>query len=94
MDGIKSVVRKAFLTNEGLLKSPSFEPVWSGTYAYRGTVPFEKLSELLPGHGAIDRPMKVRSAMSFYQPLFVNIDFASVHWETEGVWYSGITGHN
>ncbi len=58
-DGIKSVVRKLFLKSEGLLKSPSFEPVWSGTYAYRGVVPFEELSKFLPGHNAIKCPMKV-----------------------------------
>lgn len=58
-DGIKSVVRKLFLESEGLWKSPSFEPVWSGTYAYRGVVPFEELSEHLPGHTAIKFPMKV-----------------------------------
>ena len=58
-DGIKSVVRKLFLKSEGLLKSPSFEPVWSGTYAYRGVVPFEELSEILPGHNAIKCPKKV-----------------------------------
>ncbi|KJA14751.1 hypothetical protein HYPSUDRAFT_92215 [Hypholoma sublateritium FD-334 SS-4] len=57
-DGIKSVVRKLFLESEGQWKSPSFEPVWSGTYAYRGVVQFEELSEYLPGHTAIKSPMK------------------------------------
>ncbi|KAF8964494.1 salicylate hydroxylase, partial [Flammula alnicola] len=57
MDGIKSVIRRGFLQKQGFLKSPSFDPVWSGTFAYRGLVPFEKLSAVFPGHRATTAPM-------------------------------------
>lgn len=55
-DGIKSVVRRLFLTR---LPNPEkyencLEPVWSGTVAYRGLVRKEDLSRVFPGHRALD----------------------------------------
>ncbi|KAF8964493.1 salicylate hydroxylase [Flammula alnicola] len=57
MDGIKSVVRRGFLQKQGFLKSPSLDPVWSGSFAYRGLIPTEKLEGLFPGHRATSIPM-------------------------------------
>lgn len=59
MDGIKSAVRKSLLLHQGLPDSPSMEPVWSGTIAYRGLVPRDVLDEVFPGHRAITTPMMV-----------------------------------
>jgi salicylate hydroxylase len=61
MDGINSAVRKCFLFNHGLPKSPSIHPIWTGTVAYRGLVPIEKLEVALPGHRAVHTPMIVSS---------------------------------
>ncbi|KAF8148009.1 salicylate hydroxylase [Crassisporium funariophilum] len=57
MDGIKSGVRKLFLQSQGLYKSPSFDPIWTGTLAYRGLIPIEKLEKIFPGHNASTRPV-------------------------------------
>lgn len=57
MDGIKSSVRKSLLLKQGLSNSPSMEPVWSGTIAYRGLVSRDVLDTVFPGHRAITTPM-------------------------------------
>ncbi|KAF9471764.1 salicylate hydroxylase [Pholiota conissans] len=57
MDGIKSTVRKSLLIKQGLPNSPSMEPIWSGTIAYRGLVPRDELDKIFPGHRSITTPM-------------------------------------
>ncbi|KIL58547.1 hypothetical protein M378DRAFT_27484 [Amanita muscaria Koide BX008] len=52
-DGVKSVMRRLFLTNQpGDGYKESIDPVWSGSYAYRGIVSSEELFKKLPGHRA------------------------------------------
>ncbi|KAF5349921.1 hypothetical protein D9756_009180 [Leucocoprinus leucothites] len=51
-DGIKSTIRKLFLSR---LPNPekyerSMDPVWAGTYAYRGLVSMDELAKVYPGH--------------------------------------------
>ncbi|KZP25870.1 FAD/NAD(P)-binding domain-containing protein [Athelia psychrophila] len=58
-DGIKSAVRDILLSNlakEGKLTKEEVaksDPVWSGTVAYRGLVPKERLEAKAPGHRAL-----------------------------------------
>jgi len=59
MDGIKSVVRKRFLENQGLPKSPSYDPVWAGSIAYRGLIPVTELAAVFPNHRALSADMMV-----------------------------------
>ncbi|KJA13325.1 hypothetical protein HYPSUDRAFT_49909, partial [Hypholoma sublateritium FD-334 SS-4] len=61
-DGIRSTVRRKFLEKHAVaVPLPDGlqlgDPVWSGTYAYRGLVPFNKLAARFPGHRAITTPM-------------------------------------
>jgi hypothetical protein len=60
MDGIRSAVRRSVLACQGIPDSPSVEPVWGGTVAYRGLVPRDVLDRVWPGHRAIATPMMVR----------------------------------
>jgi salicylate hydroxylase len=59
MDGIRSIVRKGFLQGQGFLKSPSIEPIWTGTVAYRGLFPKETLESVYPNHRAATGPVLV-----------------------------------
>ena len=61
VDGIKSVVRKCFLEKQGLPSSPSINPVWTGSFAYRGLVPADELEKEFPGHRAVIMPVMVRN---------------------------------
>lgn len=59
-DGIKSAVRKQFLTSvrKGMaVGNPSTDPVWSGTLAYRGLLSHEAIEKEFPGHRAKTRPV-------------------------------------
>ena len=56
-DGIKSTVRKIFLANRP--GQESIEPVWTGTYAYRGLIPRDVLLKTMPGHRATRVPVMV-----------------------------------
>lgn len=67
-DGIRSIVRRGFLEKHAIVAQATKpvpdglqlgDPVWSGTYAYRGLVPFDKLATRFPGHRAITTPMMV-----------------------------------
>lgn len=67
-DGIRSIVRHRFLEKHATVVPAAKplpdglqlgDPVWSGTYAYRGLVPFDKLAIRSPGHRAITTPMMV-----------------------------------
>lgn len=54
-DGIKSTIRKLFLSRINPEKyERCMEPLWSGTYAYRGLVSMEDLAEVYPGHRLLD----------------------------------------
>ncbi|KAF5310166.1 hypothetical protein D9619_010218 [Psilocybe cf. subviscida] len=57
MDGIRSVVRRGFLQRQGFLKSPSVDPIWTGTIAYRGMIAKETLEAVYPNHRAATEPM-------------------------------------
>jgi salicylate hydroxylase len=61
IDGIKSVVRKCLLEKRGLLSSPSYNPVWTGSFAYRGLVSVDDIEKEFPGHRALVMPMMVRN---------------------------------
>ena len=63
VDGIKSIVRKCFLEKSGLSFSPSFNPVWTGSFAYRGLVPADELEKEFPGHRAVIMPVMVRNLL-------------------------------
>ena len=51
-DGIKSTVRKIFLESRPRDYQESIEPIWTGTYVYRGIVPRDMLLNGSPGHRA------------------------------------------
>ncbi|KAL0579729.1 hypothetical protein V5O48_002293 [Marasmius crinis-equi] len=51
-DGVKSVVRRC-VKGEG-----HASPVYTGTVAFRGLVPREKLAKVHPGHRTLDRPLQ------------------------------------
>ena len=59
-DGIRSAVRKCFLHMQGLSHSPSMNPVWTGTYIYRGLIQAEHLQAEFPGHRVFEGPAMVR----------------------------------
>jgi salicylate hydroxylase len=59
VDGIHSTVRKRFLDKQGLFKSRSYNPYWSGAYAYRGLISVEELERAFPGHLSCKQPMMV-----------------------------------
>ena len=61
VDGIKSVVRKCFLEKRGLLSSPSYNPVWTGSIAYRGLVSVDEINKEFPGHRAVTTSVMVRN---------------------------------
>ena len=61
VDGINSVVRKCFLEKRGLISSPSYNPVWTGTIAYRGLVSVDEIDKEFPGHRAVTTPVMVRN---------------------------------
>lgn len=61
VDGINSVVRKCFLEKRGLFSSPSYNPVWTGTIAYRGLVSVDEIDKEFPGHRAVTTPVMVRN---------------------------------
>jgi len=59
IDGIHSSVRKCFLDKRCLFESPSYEPYWSGGYAYRGLIHVEELERIFPGHLSCKQSMMV-----------------------------------
>ncbi|PPQ64966.1 hypothetical protein CVT24_008154 [Panaeolus cyanescens] len=100
MDGIKSTVRKAFLASQGLSKSPSWNPVWSGTVAYRGLVAAEALEAELPGHRAVKTPMmyfgKLKHVITYPVSCdrYVNVVAFHTDLAKEGITYEGPTSVN
>ena len=63
VDGIKSVVRKCFLEKRGLPSSPSSNPIWTGSFAYRRLVPADELEKEFLGHRAVKMPVMVRNLL-------------------------------
>ncbi|PPR04131.1 hypothetical protein CVT26_001323 [Gymnopilus dilepis] len=57
MDGINSVVRKCFLTYQGVPTSPSMNPVWSGYTGYRALIQASRLRAENPHSRALQVPM-------------------------------------
>ncbi|KIM41411.1 hypothetical protein M413DRAFT_18946 [Hebeloma cylindrosporum] len=97
MDGIKSVVRKCFLVKQGLGDSPSMHPFWTGSFAYRGLVPIDKLEAAFPGHRVFHTPMmycgkfKHLVAYPISQDKLINIVCFVTHMDKEGAPYDGPT---
>lgn len=60
-DGIRSSVRKQFTNSltKGNYISPCSDPVWSGTFAYRGLLSHEAIEKQFPGHRAKTNPVIV-----------------------------------
>jgi salicylate hydroxylase len=64
-DGIRSIVRRSLVQRQLQSSTPALEAenagdaVWSGTYAYRGLISFERLGSLFPDHRAIQTPLMV-----------------------------------
>ncbi|KAF8634381.1 hypothetical protein AX15_000951 [Amanita polypyramis BW_CC] len=89
-DGIKSTVRRLFLSSlqPGTTGyQESIEPVWTGTYIYRGVIPREELEKKLPGHRVTKMPLtylgKRRHVVTYSmaEGQFVNV-VATVHDES------------
>jgi len=57
-DGFRSAVRKCFLDRQGLSQSPSMDPVWTGSYIYRGLIPVDRLQAEFPGHRVLKAPVQ------------------------------------
>ncbi|KAF8803473.1 salicylate hydroxylase [Phlegmacium glaucopus] len=95
MDGIKSIVRKRFLEKQGLSSSPSFDPVWTGSFAYRGLVSADELEKEFPGHRAATMPVmyvgKLKHLVVYpvSQDRLVNIVATSTDLSKEGTVYQG-----
>lgn len=65
-DGIKSTIRKIFLASRpGNEYQKSIEPIWTGSYAYRGIIPRETVLNRFPGHRATRNPVMV--SISYYR---------------------------
>ena len=84
-DGIRSTMRRIFLTSRH--GQESIEPVWTGTYAYRGLIPRDALLKTMAGHRATRVPvivsinyLKQRKAQTsrsqYVGKLKVGFDFA------------------
>lgn len=76
IDGIKSVVRKCFLEKRGLLSSPSLNPVWTGSFAYRGLISVDEIEKEFPGHRAMIMPVMVRNLG--FDEIVNSLDFFSI----------------
>lgn len=65
-DGIKSTVRRIFLASRpGNGYQKSIEPIWTGSYAYRGIIPRNTVLNRFPGHRATRNPVMV--SISYYK---------------------------
>lgn len=59
-DGIKSTVRRIFLASRpGNGCQKSIEPIWTGSYAYRGVIPRHTVLDRFPGHRVTRNPVMV-----------------------------------
>jgi len=64
-DGIRSAIRKQFLqenvpgVSRGEKVVVEADPVWSGTYAFRGLLSHEAIEKAFPGHRAKTNPVIV-----------------------------------
>lgn len=70
-DGIKSTIRKLFLSRINPEKyERCMEPLWSGTYAYRGLVSMEDLAEVYPGHRLLDLTSSLYISKNKYSVVY------------------------
>jgi salicylate hydroxylase len=74
-DGIKSIVRKLFLASRP--GQESSEPVWTGTYAYRGLIQRDVLLKAMPSHRVTRLPAMV-SINHLNNAKMLNIDDLSM----------------
>ncbi|KAJ3573489.1 hypothetical protein NP233_g2406 [Leucocoprinus birnbaumii] len=97
-DGIKSTVRKIFLSR--LPNSERYtrcmDPVWSGAIAYRGLVKREELESVYPGHRALGHPGLMyfgKNKHTVVYPIsggkFINVVAAIHNWSKEGTEWDG-----
>lgn len=97
MDGLKSAVRRCFLSKRGLPNSPSLDPICSGDIAYRGLIPIEILQEVFPGHRALTKPMmyvgKWKNIVTYpvAKGKLINLAGFSTDVSKEGTIYDGPT---
>ncbi|KAF8804176.1 FAD/NAD(P)-binding domain-containing protein [Phlegmacium glaucopus] len=60
VDGIKSIVRKKFVADHHSTEFgpvPNADPMWSGTFAYRGMVESKVVAEKMPNHRVLTTPV-------------------------------------
>ncbi|KAF9472677.1 salicylate hydroxylase [Pholiota conissans] len=97
-DGIRSIVRQSFVQGSvqdkmdiptAIGEASKGDAVWSGTYAYRGLVPFEKLEESYPNHRAIETPVMHVICYPLPHERTVNIVAVASYLEKEGSIHSG-----
>ena len=77
-DGIKSSVRKQFLN--GLAKgmfTGCTDPVWSGTYAYRGLLSHEAIEKEFPGHRATANPVIVSPSSTMLSVIYLTWTYST-----------------
>ena len=85
-DGIKSTVRRLFLTR---MPNPEkyqefLDPTWTGSLVYRGLVDAEELRKVYPGHRALNHPgIMVSADSSGFYPSSPTPQ-CTVRWEGEG----------
>lgn len=86
-DGIKSTVRSQMLQDLARHEQPELanfiEPIWSGTIAYRGLIPVEKLVKGDTKHRTIDTPMMVSLVYKCINMCRADCA-ASVLWKEQG----------
>ncbi|KAF8693040.1 hypothetical protein AX14_002349 [Amanita brunnescens Koide BX004] len=99
-DGIKSIVRKLFLASRP--GQESSEPVWTGTYAYRGLIQRDVLLKAMPSHRVTRLPAmyvgKLKNVVVYpiSKGAFINV-VGLVHDETreetrhEGPWFKNVS---
>ena len=81
-DGIKSIVRRLFLASRP--GQESIEPVWTGTYAYRGIVPRDVLLKKMPDH-RVTRMAVMVSVSQYKQRRRLGSLMIVVYRKTEGL---------
>ena len=95
-DGVKSNVRAGLVrelasdaaaqgrTREAEELRRAVHPLWSGTRAYRATIPAEVLRARLPGHRVLTEPMVVRGCTSRIYVRLICCFSPSVLWQRHG----------
>jgi salicylate hydroxylase len=57
-DGLRSKIRKAYLTKHYSEKHESIRPTWTGSLTYRALVESKTLDDIFPGHESLKYPVK------------------------------------